>query len=130
MSTLEATKAEATKKVANRLVELCRQGKNADAVKELYAENIVSVEPKGARAERTEGKTAVLAKSTQWQEMIEKVHSSATSDPIVTDNFFSCVMEMDVTLKGMGRMPMNEIAVYEVKDGKIVFEQFFFNVPH
>ena len=31
-----------------------------------------------------------------------------------------------VTIKGAGRTKMDEIAVYEVKDGKIVKEQFFF----
>jgi hypothetical protein len=35
-------------------------------------------------------------------------------------------MGMDVTMKGMGRMKMDEVAVYEVKNGKIVKEQFFF----
>jgi limonene-1,2-epoxide hydrolase len=35
-------------------------------------------------------------------------------------------MGMDVTMKGAGRINMEEIAVYEVKDGKIVKEQFFF----
>jgi hypothetical protein len=29
-------------------------------------------------------------------------------------------------MKGMGRMKMDEIVVYEVKDGKIVQEQFFY----
>jgi ketosteroid isomerase-like protein len=33
---------------------------------------------------------------------------------------------MDVTMKGQGRMKMDEIAVYGVKDGKIVSEQFFY----
>lgn len=32
---------------------------------------------------------------------------------------------MDVTMKGAGRVKMDEI-VYEVKNGKIVKEQFFF----
>jgi hypothetical protein len=31
-----------------------------------------------------------------------------------------------VTMKGSGRMKMDEIALYEVKDGKIVKEQFFY----
>jgi limonene-1,2-epoxide hydrolase len=35
-------------------------------------------------------------------------------------------MGMDVTMKGPGRVQMDEIAVYEVKDGKIVKEQFFY----
>jgi hypothetical protein len=32
---------------------------------------------------------------------------------------------MEVT-KGAGRVKMDEVAVYEVRDGKIVKEQFFF----
>jgi len=35
-------------------------------------------------------------------------------------------MGMDCTYKGMGRQKMDEIALYEVKDGKIVKEQFFY----
>jgi hypothetical protein len=34
---------------------------------------------------------------------------------------------MDVSLKDQGRVKMDEIALYEVQDGKIVSEQFFFN---
>jgi limonene-1,2-epoxide hydrolase len=32
---------------------------------------------------------------------------------------------MDLTMKGQGRMQMSEVCVYEVKDDKIVSEQFF-----
>jgi hypothetical protein len=130
MSTLEAKKTATTQEVANKLVKLCREGKNEDAIKELYAEHIISIEPKGSRHERTEGKKAVLDKTTQFMGMVETFHSSKISDPIFTGNHFSCVMEMDVTLKGMGRSSMNEVCVYEVKDGKIIHEQFFFNVPN
>jgi len=35
-------------------------------------------------------------------------------------------MGMDVTMKGMGRVKMEEVCVYKVKDGKVVSEQFFF----
>jgi limonene-1,2-epoxide hydrolase len=35
-------------------------------------------------------------------------------------------MVLDATIKGMGRMTLEEVCVYEVKDGKIVVEQFFF----
>ena len=45
-----------TQEVANRLVELCRQGKNEDAINELYADNIISREPAGTPMEHTEGK--------------------------------------------------------------------------
>ena len=54
------------------------------------------------------------------------MHGGFSSDPVVGGNFFSVAMGMDATMKGMGRIKMDEIAVYEVTDGKIVKEQFFF----
>jgi hypothetical protein len=130
MSTLEATKTSATEIVANRLVQLCREGKNVEAIGELYSDDIISIEPKGSRHERTEGKAAVLAKTTQWQQMVEQIHNNHISDPIFTGNHFACVMEVDVTLKEMGRIPMNEVCVFEVRNGKIVHEQFFYDLSH
>jgi len=35
-------------------------------------------------------------------------------------------MGIDVTMKGKPRTKIDEVAVYEVKNGKIVTEQFFF----
>jgi hypothetical protein len=32
---------------------------------------------------------------------------------------------MDVTMKARGRMKLEEVCVYEVKDGKIASERFF-----
>jgi ketosteroid isomerase-like protein len=120
------TSIKSTTEVAHRLIELCRQGKNMDAVHELYADNILSLEPKGSMTERAEGKEAIIAKETGFFTMVEEVHSSEVSDALVAENFFSITMKMDMTVKGMGRTRMDEVCVYEVKDGKIVFEEFFF----
>jgi hypothetical protein len=88
-----------TQEVAARLVQLCREGKNADAINELYDDHIVSREPKGSPMEITEGKAAVSGKTQQWYEMVEEIHSGEISDPVVSGNFFSCSMDMDVTYK-------------------------------
>jgi hypothetical protein len=127
MSTLVKPKNATTFEVASKLVKLCRAGKNVEAIKELYDDRIVSIEPKGSRAEKTEGKTTVQGKTTQWLDMVEKIHSSKISDPLVSDNYFSVVMDTDVTLKGKGRSTMKELAVYEVKEGKIIKENFFYH---
>ena len=58
--------------------------------------------------------------------MTEEVHGGYSNKPQVAGTHFSVVMGMDVTMKGQGRMKMDEIAVYEVKNGKIVKEQFFY----
>ena len=54
------------------------------------------------------------------------MHGGYVGEPIVAGNHIAIAMGMDVTMKGAGRMKMDEIALYEVKDGKIVKEQFFY----
>jgi len=54
------------------------------------------------------------------------MHRGYSAPHVVGGNFFSVAMGMDVTMKGAGRVKMDEIAVCEVKDGKIVSEQFFY----
>ena len=116
-----------TKQIADRLVALCRQGKYEDCQKELYAQNAVSIEQHDMPpfGKETKGLNAIVEKGRKFVAMIEKMHSSSVSDPIVADNSFSCTMEMDGTFKGMGRVHRTELCVYLVKDGKIVSEQFF-----
>ncbi len=115
-----------TKEVANKLVEYCRNGQFEEAMKDLYGHNIVSVEPDGSPAPRIEGIDAVVQKGIQFMESVEEMHGMTLSDPLVADSFFSLVMTMDVTFKGAPRMTMEEICLYEVRDGKIVYEQFFY----
>ncbi len=115
-----------TTEVANRLVTLCREGKTQQAVEELYGDNIVSLEPEGSQMPRAEGIEAIKAKGAHFQESVSEWHGGNTSDPIVAGDFFTVQMDMDVTFKEIGRIQMNELAVYQVQDGKIVQEQFFY----
>lgn len=118
-----------TQEVASRLLELCNSFQFDTAIEELYADNITSREPKGAMVEYIEGKEAVIQKGVQFHEMVEEFHGFETSEPIVAGNHFSVRMKMDVTFKGAPRSSMEEIALYEVKEGKIVSEQFFYELP-
>jgi hypothetical protein len=115
--------------VASRLVQLCREGKNVDAINELYDDNVVSFEPEGSpMAGKTVGRDAVLESTNKWFDSVEQLHSAQISDPIVAGNFFACTMTIDATYKERGRNSMDELCVYEVRDGKIVKDQFFYNV--
>ncbi|WP_244244024.1 SnoaL-like domain-containing protein [Marilutibacter alkalisoli] len=67
------------------------------------------------------------AKGRQWGENIVEIHGGSVSDPVVADDWFSVAMGIDATYKDMGRVDMKEICVYQVRDGKIVREQFFYN---
>ncbi|MFC4820178.1 SnoaL-like domain-containing protein [Dokdonella ginsengisoli] len=120
-----------TEAIARRLVELCRQGKYEQAQDELYADDAVSIEMDGLppdMARDTRGLEAIREKGRQFNATIEAMHGGSVGDPIVTGNWFSLVMTMDATFKGRGRVDMREICVYQVRDGKIVREQFFYDV--
>ena len=115
-----------THEIANRLVELCRKGDFKGALTELFAEDAISIEPYATPdfEKETKGMKAIMAKGEKWNEMVEENHGITISDPLLAANSFVCTMRMDVTMKERGRMNMAELCVYEVKDGKIVKEQF------
>ena len=109
--------------IAAEVVQLIREGKNKDAKDKFYATDIISVEGNG---DKVQGIEAVLQKSADWMAQIGELHSASVSDPLVAADHFTIVMKMDITYVNGYRGVLDEVGVYEVKDGKIVFEQFFF----
>lgn len=118
-----------TQEVADKLVELCGQGDWQQVHDELYHAEAESIEPAGTPWGNVKGMEAIAKKGEQWKGMIEEFHGNEVSAPIVAENFFAVRMVSDTTMKGMGRMKFEELAIYEVKDGKIVKEQFFYTPP-
>lgn len=119
-----------TQEVANKYVEMCKAGKMDEVQATMYADNAVSVEMEGAEGfpTRVEGMEAIKAKGQHWQEMVEAFHGIEVEGPVVAGEFFSCALKMDITYKGQGRRKDEEIATFQVKDGKIISEQFFYPV--
>jgi hypothetical protein len=119
-----------TQEVANRYMELEKQGKHGEIKAELYSNDVVCIEPEHAVAMGmqtvTIGLEAGLAKGKKLAENIEEIHSGYHTEPVVVGNFFSMAMGFDATYKIGGRRKFDEIAVFEVKDGKIIKEQFFY----
>ena len=114
-----------TKQVADRLVELCREGKIFETQQELYADDCISIESGNALAKEVKGKQAIHEKGKMFESMMEQFHGAEISDPIVAGNRFAITWMMDATMKDRGRSKMEEVCLYQVKDGKIVSEQFF-----
>ena len=113
------------KSVAATLVDLCRRGENRQAIERLYHDDIVSVEACGddnaAMPREMSGRDAILEKNRWWLENHE-VHAG--------DDRFAVVFDFDVTHKPSGeRMRLEEVGVYEVSDGKIVREAFYYDMP-
>jgi ketosteroid isomerase-like protein len=119
-----------TKEVADTLVKHCSEGKFEEAMKALYSNDIVSMEagaPPGQSRE-SKGLAAVKAKG-EWWVANHDVHSLKVEGPLVAGSHFSVAFKMDVTFKPeKRRFSMEEIAVYKVADGKIVYEEFFYNM--
>jgi len=117
-----------TSHIADRLVELCRKGQFEAAQTELFAADAISIEPEGAPMQVAEGLAAIREKGRQFMASVEQMHGIVISEPVVAGNFFTVAMAIDATFKGRGRVNMEELCVYEVDDGKIVTEQFFYSV--
>ena len=116
-----------TNQIATRLVELCRQGQIDTALEELFAENAVSIEANEMMGPKVViGIEGIKAKSIAFQAGVEAFHGATISDPIVGGNSFAITWTMDATFKGRGRMTIEEVCVYQVNDGKITLEQFFY----
>jgi ketosteroid isomerase-like protein len=118
-----------TKEVADQLVHFCSKGRFDQALA-LYAPDIVSLEagaPPGQSRE-SKGIDAVKAKG-EWWTANHDVHSTVVEGPLVAGAFFAVTFKMDVTFKAQNRrFTMEEVAVYQVKDGKIVREEFFYSM--
>ena len=124
------TTAEAvmtTQEVADRLSELFKENKWAEAQEELFSNDAESIEPAHSPGLKSvKGKDAIKKKGADFNAIVEEFHGGWVGDPVVGGNHIAFAMGIDATYKGMGRQNMEEIAVYEVKNGKIVKEQFFY----
>jgi hypothetical protein len=116
-----------TQEVANRFHELAQSGNWTQIQDELFSDDADSIEPAHSPGmQSAKGRDALKQKGDMFSTMVEEMHGGYSSEPIVAGNHFAVAMGMDVTMKGQGRSKMDEIALYEVRDGKIVKEQFFY----
>lgn len=121
-----------TKQVADRLAALCREGKYEEAQRELYAEDAVSIEmpamsdgPVG----NVRGLAAIMKKGQDWMSNVKEMHGASVGEPIVAGGWFALTMGIDATYRDRGRMAMEEICLYRVRNGRIASEQFFYDTP-
>ena len=117
-----------TIEVAKKMVELCQQGNNMEALDTLFSPDIVSVEAGAMPGMEREarGLAAVKAKGEWWMANHE-VHSASVTGPWPHDDRFVVGFQYEVTNKQSGqRMKMDEVGLYQVQDGKIVREEFFY----
>jgi ketosteroid isomerase-like protein len=129
----ETTTTTSTLDVGRRLVDLCRAGKNLEAINTLYSPDVVSIEARGdaQMPARNQGIEAIRGKNQWWLENHD-VHGSDVRGPWPHGDRFVVTMMYDVTPKAGPvagkRMQFEEAALYTVRDGKIVQEEFFYHM--
>lgn len=120
-------KTMTTQEVADRFHELAQQEKWFEIQDEFFSKDVRSLEPEGSLYfGHAKGKAAVRKKGEDFVSRIEAVHSLRTTPPIVAGNHFVVGREKDITVRPHGRIRINQVMLYEVRDGRIVLEQFFY----
>ncbi|MEJ6392237.1 nuclear transport factor 2 family protein [Gymnodinialimonas sp. 2305UL16-5] len=116
------------KAIADTLVEACRAENETSLLENHYHPDAVSVEAAdySGMGRETKGLDGIKGKHAWWDANFE-MHSSDVQGPFLHgDDRFAVIFEVDCTEKATGnRMPMKEVAIYHVADGKIVREEFF-----
>jgi predicted ester cyclase len=119
-----------TQTVAKRLVQLCNSAQSEQAVDELYASDIVTIEASGTpeMPARMHGIEAVRKKG-EWWNANHEVHSMTAAGPFIGNRAdqFAVSFDIDLTPKGGQRTRMSEIALYTVRGDKIVEEAFLYS---
>ena len=127
MTTSTINQVMTTQQVASRFNELAKQEQWFEIQDELFSDNVRSIDPPNSPYfGYAEGKAAVRKKGEEFVKKIEAAHKRHTTEPVVAGNHFAVGREVDITVQGLGRIQINEVMLYEVKDGEIVSEQFFY----
>ncbi len=120
----------ATMSVGKKLVELCKKGDNMKAIEELYSPDIESheaMEMPGMPA-KMRGLEAIRRKNKDFDEQME-MHGIEVEGPFPFGDRFAVHYKMDATEKKTNkRIKMEEVALYTVRDGKIIKEEFFYTM--
>lgn len=127
MTTTTNNKVMTTQEIATRFNELAQQEKWFEIQDEFFADNVRSIDPPGSPYfGYAEGKAPVRKKGEDFVGRITALHRASTTEPVVAGNHFAVGREVDITVEGHGRIQINQIMLYEVKDGQIVLEQFIY----
>ena len=121
------------RKIGQKLVDYCRKGQNLEAVAKLYSKDAVSVEAMSSpdMPAETKGIDKIRGKNEWWFQNNE-VHAASCEGPFPHNDRFAVKFHYEMTpkagpMKGK-RLKMDEVGIYTVKDGKIVREEFFYEM--
>ncbi|MEM9221693.1 MAG: nuclear transport factor 2 family protein [Pseudomonadota bacterium] len=120
----------ALKDLADKLIQMNKDGQVEELLANHYAADAVSVEAAAMNPEmgrEAVGLDAIRAKHAWWEDTMEVNGWEVDGPYLHGEDRFSVLFEVDATTKATGeRMKMKEIAVYHVAGDKVVREEFFY----
>lgn len=115
--------------IGMKLSKMFNEGDGIAFIEQFYADDVVSMEGQDSpeMPARMEGKATIIGKN-EWWEANNEIHGITVEGPFVghRDDQFAMRFGIDATPKGGVRTPMIEVALYTVKDDKIVMEEFLY----
>lgn len=114
---------------ARQLQQMMADNKTMEAFDKFYHKDVKVIEvPTG---EVRNGKEAQRKAINDWFTAVEEFHGGGLDSLCANEEDHVSTAEtwMDVTFKERGRMKMSEVAVQKWKDGQIIEEKFYYNMP-
>lgn len=116
-----------TAQIAERLTLLLREGKFEEIYDTLFdQENVQHIEPQSPYFSNITGVKAIKEKDTVMTGSIAEVHSMEIGNAITSKNFIAIPYKLSFTMKDGKKAALDELIVYQVKNEKIILEQFFY----
>ena len=116
-----------TAEIATDFTALWRTGDFRAAGEKYWADDVISIEPgtlPGGTDAECRGIEAVREKNLRWRST-HGIEDLSIDGPFVTGDHFALFADMLIAHAGR-RRPHSEIAVFAVRDGRIVEERFFY----
>ncbi|MDC7998388.1 SnoaL-like domain-containing protein [Gilvibacter sediminis] len=113
--------------IANRLGALLREGKFEEIYDTLFdQEKVKHIEPQSTYFSNLTGVKAIKEKDEVMKGNIAEFHSIKVGEAITSKDFIALPYKASFTMKDGNKVALDEIIIYQVENGKIILEQFFY----
>ncbi len=115
-------------KNAKELCSMMENGQMMEAFEKFYADDVVVIEANG---DTRNGKDAQREGLKGWQASLQEYHGGGFRNVTANEDAGTSMIESwtDITFKDGNRFMLEEVGVQQWKDGKIVRERFYYNMP-
>ncbi|MGD1843249.1 MAG: SnoaL-like domain-containing protein [Thermonemataceae bacterium] len=116
-----------TQALADKLTSLLKEGQFETIYNDLFDhEKVAHIEPQSPHFPHLVGVKAIREKDAQMSAQIAEVQELKVGEAIVSKDFFAIPYRISFTTKNSDTVTLDELIVYQVADGKIIAEQFFY----